>query len=108
MGTITSSVGLISGINTGQIVDELMQIESQPVQVLQTQLDSTNEQQQAYSDLATQLGTMQTIGQTLEQSDTFNQSPPTSSDTGFLPAPAPNGAATGTYTLQVAQTVSTQ
>ena len=53
MGTITSSVGLISGINTGQIVDELMQIESQPVQVLQTQLDSTNEQQQAYSDLAT-------------------------------------------------------
>ena len=33
MGTITSSVGLVSGINSKDIIDQLMAIEAQPKSV---------------------------------------------------------------------------
>ena len=65
MGTITSSVGLVSGINTGQIIDELMSIESQPVQLIQTRISSVNAQMQAYNDMETQLSSLQQIGMSL-------------------------------------------
>ncbi len=108
MAAITSSIGLISGINTGAIVDELMSIESQPVQVLQSQLDTTSAQQDAYTALATQLGSLQTIGQTLENPQTFQAATATSSNQNVLTATASNGAAVGSYNLQVAQLVTTQ
>ena len=108
MGTITSSVGLISGINTGQIIDELMSIESQPVQLLQNQLDTTTAQQQAYSTISTSLGTLQTAAQVLEKATTFNAATATSSNNNVLTAVAANGAAVGSYNLQVAQLVTTQ
>ena len=52
MGTITSNIGLISGINTGQIIDQLMSIESQPVAVLTNKISSTTAQQQAQAQAA--------------------------------------------------------
>lgn len=108
MGTITSSVGLISGINTGEIINELMSIESQPVTVLENQLATTSAQQQAYTALTTQLSGIQSIGQTLEKPDTFGQTTATSSNDNVLTATTTTGAAAGTYTFQVAQTVNTQ
>ena len=42
MGTITSGIGLVSGINTGQIIDQLMALESRPKTLLQTRIDSNN------------------------------------------------------------------
>ena len=108
MGTITSSVGLISGINTGQIIDELMSIESQPVELLQNQLDTTNARQDAFSTLAAQLGTLQTTAQSLEKTSAFTAATATSSNNNVLTATAANGAAVGSYNLQVAQLVTTQ
>src|ERR1700685_3454247 len=108
MGTITSSVGLISGINTGQIIDELMSIESQPIELLQNQLDTTSAQQQAFSTISTSLGTLQTTTQALEKPTTFNAATATSSNQNVLTAVAANGAAVGSYNLQVAQLVTTQ
>jgi flagellar hook-associated protein 2 len=108
MGTITSGVGLISGINTGQIISELISLDSQPVTLLQTRIAATNAQQTAYSALSSQLQTMQTTGKSLEQVSTFQAATATSSDQNVLTATAQNGAALGTYNLQVAQLVSTQ
>src|ERR1700733_9054435 len=108
MGTITSSVGLISGINTGQIIDELMSIESQPVTLLQNQISQDNVQKQAYSALVTSLSSLQTTGQTLEKPATFQAATATSSDQSVLTATAANGAAVGSYSLQVGQLVTTQ
>ena len=108
MGTITSSVGLISGINTGQIIDELMSIEQQPVTLLQTRMSSANTQMQAYTDLESQLTSLQTIGMSLELPSTFDASTATSSDPNVLSATTGPGAAQGSYQLQVAQLVSSQ
>lgn len=108
MGQITSSVGLVSGINTGAIIDELMALEQEPVTVLQTQVSSTKAQQQAYSTLETQLSTLQSIGMSLELPSTFAASTATSSDPNTLTATTTAGAPTGTYQFQVARLVSAQ
>src|ERR1700733_12401848 len=108
MAAITSSIGLISGINTGQIIDELMSLESQPVTLLQNQINQTNTQKSAYTALIQSLQTLQTTGQTLEKPATFQAATANSSNQNVLTATAANGAAIGSYSLQVAQLVSTQ
>lgn len=108
MAQITSSVGIISGIDTGAIINDLISIDSEPVTLLQTQISSANAQKQAYSTLETSLNDMQSIGNTLTLPQTFQNATTTSSDPNTLTATAAVGAAVGSYQLQVARLVSTQ
>jgi flagellar hook-associated protein 2 len=108
MGTITSNVGLISGINTGAIIDGLISIDSQPINLLKTQITSAQDQQKAYGSLESQLQAMQQIGQSLALPQTFQNATTTSSNTNVLTATAGIGAAVGSYQFQVARLVSTQ
>lgn len=108
MGRITSSVGLISGINSSQIIDQLVSLESAPVTQLQKQVATNNAQKAAYTDLLTQLQTLKTVGDTLSNSNTFAASTANSSDESVLTATAGNNAAIGSYQFQVAQLVSSQ
>jgi len=39
MGRITSSVGLVSGIDSGSIIDQLMKLEERPKAQLQDRID---------------------------------------------------------------------
>jgi flagellar hook-associated protein 2 len=108
MGQITSGIGLVSGINSGAIIDELISLESQPVTLLQTRIKSNTTQQQAYAGLETQLQSLQSIGQSLSLPTTFLASTATSSDQNVLTATAGPGAPQGSYQFQVAQLVSAQ
>lgn len=108
MGTITSNVGLISGINTGAIIDGLMAINSAPVTLLQTQVTSAQNQNAAYQTLETSLNSIQQIGQSLALPQTFQSATTNSSNPNVLTATAGVGAAIGNYQFQVAQLVSTQ
>jgi flagellar hook-associated protein 2 len=108
MAAITSSVGLISGINTGAIVTALINADSLPVSSLQTRITNNGTLNAAYQALASQLSTLQTTAQSLEQASTFQAATATSSDPTSLTATAANGAAVGDYSLQVAQLVTTQ
>ena len=108
MGQITSSVGLISGINTGAIINDLISLDAQPITLLQTQITAAHNQQQAYATLETQLTAMQQIGQSLSLPQTFQNALTTSSNPNVLTATAAVGAAVGNYQFQVARLVSTQ
>jgi flagellar hook-associated protein 2 len=108
MGTITSSVGLISGINTGAIITALIQADSIPVSLLQTRISSDATLNTTYQGIGSQLSTLQTTAQSLEQASSFQAATATSSDPNSLTATVANGAAYGTYNLQVARLVSTQ
>jgi len=108
MAQITSGVGLVSGINTAQIIDQLMALESAPKTQIQTRIDTANQQKQAYTDLQTQLQSLQTIGMALERPTTFLASTADSSNKDVLTATASAGAPQGTYQFQVAQLVSAQ
>jgi flagellar hook-associated protein 2 len=108
MAAITSSVGLISGINTGAIISALINADSIPVSLLQTRINSDTTLNSAYSSIGSQLSALQTTAQSLEQPSTFQAATATSSDPTSVTATAANGAAVGTYNLQVARLVSTQ
>src|SRR5579884_3294066 len=108
MGTITSGIGLVSDLNSAQIIDQLMQIESQPKTLLQTRIDTNNAQKDAYNGLLTQLQQLQTVGQTLERPATFDATTAKSSDENTLTATTTAGAPVGSYQFQVAQLVSAQ
>jgi flagellar hook-associated protein 2 len=108
MAQITSSVGLVSGINTGAIIDALLSLDQAPISLLQTQVSSFQSQQQAYTSLETQLSQLQMVGKSLELPATFRASTATSSNTNVLTATTSAGAPSGTYQFQVAQLVSAQ
>ncbi len=108
MGRITTGVGLISGINSQSIIDQLMQLESAPVTNLQNRITTANSQKSAYTDLQTQLNALKAIGTTLTNPLTFQAASASSSDEKVLTAAAANGAAVGTFQFQVAQLVSAQ
>ncbi len=108
MAQISSSVGLISGINTSQIIDQLMSLEQQPVTDLQNRVDNANKQKLAYTDLQTRLASLRVTGQTLEKPSAFQTSSSTSSNENVLTATTTNGAPVGDYQFQVAQLASTQ
>ena len=108
MGTITSSVGLISGINTGAIITAMLNEDSGPVSLLQSRVTSDGNLNTTYQALASQLSTLQTTAQSLEQASTYQAASANSSNPSILTATAANGAAVGSYSLQVAQLVTTQ
>ncbi|HWE92947.1 MAG TPA: flagellar filament capping protein FliD [Tepidisphaeraceae bacterium] len=108
MGTITSGIGLVSGIDTNSIITQLIALEQQPVTILQTRISTATAQKQAFTDLQTQLSTIQQIGQSLELPQTFAASAANSTDPNTLTATATAGAAVGSYQFQVARLVTSQ
>src|SRR6478609_5501729 len=108
MAGISSSVGLVSGINTKDIIDQLMSLESQPKTKLEDRIESTNKVKLAYTDLSTRLTGLKLTSTTLKKASTYQAATTTSGDDDILTATAANGAAVGNYQFQVARLVTTQ
>lgn len=108
MGRITSGIGLVSGINSRDIIDQLMQIESRPKDLIQTRIESVKSQRTAYIDLSTRLTSLRLSATSLKKTTTFQSASATSSDEGVLTATASAGAAVGSYSFQVSRLVTTQ
>ena len=68
MAQITAGVGLVSGINYTDIINQLMTLEQQPVNTLQTRIDAINQQKLAYTDLSTRLTSLKLSGTKLKKS----------------------------------------
>src|SRR5690606_9018081 len=108
MGRITSGIGLVSGINSRDIIDQLMQIEGRSKTLLQQRIDKTNERKLAFTDLATRLTSLRISASTLKRPSTFTQAQTTSSNENVLTATAAAGASVGSYQFQVARLVTSQ
>jgi flagellar hook-associated protein 2 len=108
MGRITTGTGLVSGINSKDIIDQLMAIEQKPKDLLQTRVDSANQQRLAFTDLLTRLSSIKVFGQTVGKPQAFSNAATTSSDENVLTATASTGAAVGSFQFQVARLVTTQ
>ena len=108
MGTITSGIGLVSGINTTNIIDQLMKLEAKPKDDLQTRIDATNKQKVAYTTLSTQLTSIKLYATTLKKSSAFTSAVAKSSNEDVLTATTSGSPTPGTYQFQVARLVTTQ
>src|SRR5687767_4488883 len=108
MGRISTGIGLISGINSAQIIDQLMQLEARPKTMIQARIDQTNQQKLAYTDISTRLTSLKLSATTLKKTSTFSASNATSSNEDVLTASAGTAAALGSYQFQVARLVTSQ
>jgi flagellar hook-associated protein 2 len=105
-GTV-SSAGIGSGLDVNSIVTQLMAIEQQPLTALQTKASTIQTTVSEYGKIKSDLSTLNDLSVKLASATTWAQTTSTSSDTTSVTA-STNGAATGTYSVQVTQLASVQ
>lgn len=107
MGTISSSVGLVSGMDIQSLVKQLMSIESRPLTQLQQRIEATKKQQLAYTELTARLIAAEGAVKRLAQASAFNVRKATSSNPDVLTATADEKTPLSTFAFQVRSMVST-
>ncbi len=101
MSGISSGVGLISGINTAQLIEQLMAIESRPITTLQGRAQQLDVQRAAVLALSAKLLAIKESGGRFKQNSFFQQFTANSTNDGVATAAAREGAAPGTYSFRV-------
>jgi flagellar hook-associated protein 2 len=99
-GTITSS-GLVSGIDTASIVDQLVALESRPITLLQKQQSAFKTQVTLLGDIASKLSSLRSAAVDLGSTGVLAAKVQTS-NTSFTATPG-TGAAAGRYAVRVDQ-----
>ena len=108
MGTITTNIGLISGIDYGQLVNELVQASSGAVNN-QTAINKTfSDQQTAITSLEASLLALQNGTNALSSTSLYTQRTTSTSDPTTLSATVTGQAQTGQYQFTSAQLAQTQ
>jgi flagellar hook-associated protein 2 len=108
MSGISTGIGLISGINSKDIIEQLMSLEARPKTTLQARIASTNQQKLAYTDISTRLATLKLAGTTLKKPSTFQNAAATSGNDDVLTASTSVNPALGSFQFQVARLVTSQ
>ncbi len=108
MGGITSGIGLFSGINTSQLIEQLIASQSRPKVLAQTRLIQLQGQQAAYLDINSRLNAFKTAAADFRVNKIFDAKLAASSDDSVLTATAGNSAVNGTYNFIVDRLVTTQ
>ncbi|HOJ67691.1 MAG TPA: flagellar filament capping protein FliD [Candidatus Hydrogenedentes bacterium] len=102
-GGITAS-GLITGIDSNALINQLMQLERQPITRLQNQITTLNTQRTALTNLTNTLRTLRSRAQDFRLLDPFNKFNSSSGDEDVLTTSITGSSPTvGTYSVQVIQ-----
>src|SRR5436309_2733837 len=107
MGTITSGVGLISGINIQDVVKQLISIEARPLDLLKQRIQDQTQIKAAYGALVAQFVLARSNATALSTPSTFEARTAKSSNENVLTATATSSAPVNDYTFQVASLVAT-
>ena len=102
----TSSVSSGGGLDVQGLVSQLMTLERQPIDKLNTQVSSYQTKISSFGTISGLVSTLQTSLQGL--SNNFQGFTATASDTGVFSASASSTAAAGSYTLDVANLARSQ
>lgn len=110
MGRITTNVGLISGLNIKEIVDQLIDISAIPRNNLQARTQGLQNQQLAIGSLSAKLLSIQFNLGKLAGTTLYDAKKATSSDSTTLSASVANAAqaVSGTYSFTPVRTASAQ
>ncbi|MBX3365469.1 MAG: flagellar filament capping protein FliD [Phycisphaeraceae bacterium] len=106
--SITSSVGLFSGIDSGSIINQLMQLEARPRTLIQRRVAQLQTQQAGYLDIKSRLSSLLTASTTFRTARVFNTMRAASSDDTTLTASASTTAQQGSFRFIVDRLVTTQ
>ena len=106
MSGITST-GLISGIDTASLVDQLIAVESKPLTLVQNRVAVLQSQKAAFLEINSKILALQSAATKIGDNQTYKTKAVTSSNESVLTASASNSAAVGSYTFTVDRLVST-
>src|SRR3954452_18799853 len=106
-GTI-SSAGVGSGLDVNTIVTQLMAVERQPLDRLQTKATTMQTQLSAFGQLQSLVSSLQDAAKPLFSADSFSLSNATSSDPGGVTAGTTTKAVPGIYSVAVSSLSATQ
>ena len=107
MTGISSSIGLVSGIDSASIIEQLMEIERQPITTLEARLAEIDVQRAAFMELSARLLAIQNIAPQLSALSLFRKYSSASSNDSILTAQVGEAVAPGAYTFRVASLAST-
>ncbi len=107
MGSISSGVGLMSGLDIQGIVQSLMKIEHRPIDLLQNQIKTLTGEKTAYATISAQILAMKLDVTPFKSGVTFRPRTASSSNTDILAAHANSDATPGSYTFKVKQLAQT-
>ncbi len=107
MGSISTGVGLMSGLNIKDIVDSLMKIEHRPIDLLQSQIKTLTGEKTAYSTISAQILAMKLDVTPLKSGVTFRPRAASSSNESILSVQANSDAVPGSHTFTVRQLAQT-
>lgn len=108
MSGISSSVGPFSGINSAQLIEQLLSVEARPRTLAQQRLQQLQFQQTAILDLNSKLSGIKDAAAGFRIQKTFNLATASSTDETVLKATASTSAQPGTYQFIVDRLVTTQ
>lgn len=104
MGGGISAGGLITGIDSGALIRQLMQLERQPILRLQSRIQDLEAQQEAISELRSTLQTLRNAVQDFRFADVFDSFQAQAADTDVLTAQVSgSNPAVGSFTIDVQQ-----
>lgn len=108
MSGISTGTGLISGIDTATLIDQLMAIEGRPRDLVQSRVEVLEAQKAAFLDVNARLFTLDLSATTFVDANSFGKKLATASNTAVLNASAASDAPIGTYQFTVDRLVSSQ
>ena len=106
MGTITTGIGLISGIDTASLISQLIALEARGKIPLQTKIAFLKAKQFALMDINTRLLSLKTASKSFRADSIFKAALASSSNDDILTASAGKLAQPGTFTFIVKQLVT--
>lgn len=106
--SVTSSIGLISGIDHASIIEQLMALEARSQTLVQNQTSILQSQQIAFQSINAKLLSFKLSASALSKATTFNKTAVSSSNEDIATATAAASAVPGSYSFSVAQLVTTQ
>ncbi len=105
-GTISSGIGLISGLPTQSIIDQLIALEARPLTLLQTRITNLQTQRTALAEISARLLGLQGTTARFDEPAFFRAATAVSSNDNVLTAIAAENASPGTFQFQVKSLVS--
>ncbi|MDA8168215.1 MAG: flagellar filament capping protein FliD [Nitrospiraceae bacterium] len=106
-GTLASSTGLASGLDTAGIISKLMAVESQPLTAISNKLSAYQNKVSAYGTLISSLSSLRDQSTALAATDIYGMTA-SSSDTATISVSATSSASAGTYGITVNQMAKAQ
>jgi len=101
MSTISSGIGLVSGLNIQSIVDNLIAVQGKPIDLIKTRLSTISQTRTALLGLSAQLLAARTAASRFKSSTAFTASKAASSNEQTLLATAGSTTAAGQYSFLV-------